>query len=361
MWLRTSVTPIAWNSADDLLRVEVQLLGHLVDANLAAHRASGPCCCIPAPSRRRRPRPRQPQRAASCSSPAMPAWRTAQIATVSLAEQRARARLFVFQAMARPSATARCDLGLSRDRCRRRPRRSPAARPARSSAPSAASAPTASAPGAPRREQQPRHPPVARRRRAGGRAPSASTLDLALERPREPPRRLREARRAEAWTCAPRPNAPAGEVERRPRRPATTRRTSAAASSRWPQPTHVRVAAARRALRSGRAGHRGRPRRGLLCFGLLARAQVGCGCAASRALARGLAARRLDRLRLARQEVLRALLDGARLLDAEARLDGELVLVLAQDVLDASCSRRPRAAAPCARRRRGRRAGARAR
>ena len=27
--------------ADDLLRIEVQLLGHLVDANLAAHRASG--------------------------------------------------------------------------------------------------------------------------------------------------------------------------------------------------------------------------------------------------------------------------------------------------------------------------------
>src|SRR5262249_6003750 len=38
-------------------------------------------------------------------------------------------------------------------------------------------------------------------------------------------------------------------------------------------------------------------------------------------------------------EVLRALLDGAGLLDAEARPDGELVLVLAKDVLDAAVAR----------------------
>ena len=59
------------------------------------------------------------------------------------------------------------------------------------------------------------------------------------------------------------------------------------------------------------------------------------------------------------RNVLRALLDGARLLDAEPGLDGELVLVFAQQVLDASGSRPLRAAESSARRRRGRRGAAR--
>src|SRR5690606_28187356 len=48
---------------------------------------------------------------------------------------------------------------------------------------------------------------------------------------------------------------------------------------------------------------------------------------------------RVDLLPLVGEEVLGALLESARLLDAEAGLDRELVLVLAEDVLDAAVAR----------------------
>src|SRR5204862_2655702 len=63
---------------------------------------------------------------------------------------------------------------------------------------------------------------------------------------------------------------------------------------------------------------------GRRCFGFLGR------CALSR---------RVDLLPLVLQELLGALLERARLLDPEPRLDRELVLVLAEDVLHAAIAR----------------------
>src|SRR5579871_2409798 len=88
---------------DDLLRGEGQLLRHLVDANLAAHRASGrllhpvpsPIAATPASAIVRK----------ALSSAAIPAWQAAQIATDS-SPSKPPSSLFALHATANPPAMA---------------------------------------------------------------------------------------------------------------------------------------------------------------------------------------------------------------------------------------------------------------
>ena len=205
----------------DLLRVEVQLLGHLVDANLAAHRASGrllhsaPSLVVTAARVSRSAQHLEARR--RCRRGGRRRWRPPSPRAA------APSSVFVLHATARPSATALvtsvvCAIAPCVDRDDRE-RRAPLR-----SASSAASAPMASAPRAPRRQHQPRHAPVARRdqppRRARPRRPSRP-----LERARQPPRAPCRGSRAAAWRCAPRPNAAAGEVEHDLVARPTTRRT----------------------------------------------------------------------------------------------------------------------------------------
>ena len=169
--------PDRLEQAHDLLRVEVQLLRHLVDANLALIEPPD-VCCIPHLLSSLRRCPRQPAAAHAhlLSSPAMPAWRTAQMATASSPSKRPELGLRPPRdgAPLGDGAAATSDVCAIAPGVRRRRWR--AARRA-ASASSAASAPTASAPApAGRRGGAPRSAGRTPRR-AGARAPPASDVD----------------------------------------------------------------------------------------------------------------------------------------------------------------------------------------
>ncbi len=192
MWLRTSVMPIGLEQGHHLLRVEVQLLRHFVDANLAAHRTSGTVLLHRAPSLVVvAPASAAARRRLELTGDAGVAYRADRDRL--LAEQRAEIvpcppgdRPSLGRPLARPRGSSR--------RRRRRPRRSRAeprgaarraTRPPRRPATRARRAPS----------ERPVDPPVAGRRRVCAPRSLGVQLDLALEGPREPARRLRQAGR----------------------------------------------------------------------------------------------------------------------------------------------------------------------